>query len=463
MENYEKETIAAIATALSDSGIGIVRISGENAIYIVDSIFRSASGKKILTKVQSHMIHYGYIVDKDENIIDEVMTSVMKAPKSYTMEDTVEINCHGGVLVMQKVLETVLQAGARLAEPGEFTKRAFLNGRIDLSRAEAVIDVIHSQNEYALSSSVSQLKGRLSDKIRSLREDILYQIAFIESALDDPEHISVDGYSDTLRSSAEEIIQELERLIHSADDGRVIKEGIKTVIVGKPNAGKSSLLNVLAGHERAIVTDIEGTTRDVLEETIKLGVLNLNVVDTAGIRQTEDLIEKIGVDKALEYAETADLIIYVVDASRSLDENDEKIINMISDKKSIVLLNKSDIDTVISAEHIKEKVSNIPIISISAKEERGIKDLEDKVKEMFLKGDISFNDQVYISNVRQKNALLEALESMKKVIRSIDDNMPEDFYSIDLMDAYESLGYITGNSVGEDLINEIFSKFCMGK
>ena len=244
-------------------------------------------------------------------------------------------------------------------------------------------------------------------------------------------------------------------------DGRVIKEGIKTVIVGKPNAGKSSLLNVLAGHERAIVTDIEGTTRDVLEETIKLGVLNLNVVDTAGIRQTEDLIEKIGVDKALEYAETADLIIYVVDASRSLDENDEKIINMISDKKSIVLLNKSDIDTVISAEHIKEKVSNIPIISISAKEERGIKDLEDKVKEMFLKGDISFNDQVYISNVRQKNALLEALESMKKVIRSIDDNMPEDFYSIDLMDAYESLGYITGNSVGEDLINEIFSKFCI--
>ena len=374
-----------------------------------------------------------------------------------------EINCHGGTFVVKKVLELVLKNGASPAEPGEFTKRAFLNGKMDLSQAEAVIDVINSENEYALQSSVSQLKGSVKKKINDIREKIIYHTAFIETALDDPEHISVDGYSDTLRSSAEEIIQELERLIHSADDGRVIKEGIKTVIVGKPNAGKSSLLNVLAGHERAIVTDIEGTTRDVLEETIKLGVLNLNVVDTAGIRQTEDLIEKIGVDKALEYAETADLIIYVVDASRSLDENDEKIINMISDKKSIVLLNKSDIDTVISAEHIKEKVSNIPIISISAKEERGIKDLEDKVKEMFLKGDISFNDQVYISNVRQKNALLEALESMKKVIRSIDDNMPEDFYSIDLMDAYESLGYITGNSVGEDLINEIFSKFCMGK
>ena len=463
-----KETIAAISTGMTNSGIGIVRISGEEAVLVVDRIYR---GKKKLCEVKSHTINYGYIVDreissaekKSEEVIDEVLVTVMKAPGTFTGEDTVEINCHGGTFVVKKVLELVLKNGASPAEPGEFTKRAFLNGKMDLSQAEAVIDVINSENEYALQSSVSQLKGSVKKKINDIREKIIYHTAFIETALDDPEHISEDGYSDTLRSSAEEIIQELERLIHSADDGRVIKEGIKTVIVGKPNAGKSSLLNVLAGHERAIVTDIEGTTRDVLEETIKLGVLNLNVVDTAGIRQTEDLIEKIGVDKALEYAETADLIIYVVDASRSLDENDEKIINMISDKKSIVLLNKSDIDTVISAEHIKEKVSNIPIISISAKEERGIKDLEDKVKEMFLKGDISFNDQVYISNVRQKNALLEALESMKKVIRSIDDNMPEDFYSIDLMDAYESLGYITGNSVGEDLINEIFSKFCMGK
>ena len=463
-----KETIAAISTGMTNSGIGIVRISGEEAVLVVDRIYR---GKKKLCEVKSHTINYGYIVDreissaekKSEEVIDEVLVTVMKAPGTFTGEDTVEINCHGGTFVVKKVLELVLKNGASPAEPGEFTKRAFLNGKMDLSQAEAVIDVINSENEYALQSSVSQLKGSVKKKINDIREKIIYHTAFIETALDDPEHISVDGYSDTLRSSAEEIIQELERLIHSADDGRVIKEGIKTVIVGKPNAGKSSLLNVLAGHERAIVTDIEGTTRDVLEETIKLGGLNLNVVDTAGIRQTEDLIEKIGVDKALEYAETADLIIYVVDASRSLDENDEKIINMISDKKSIVLLNKSDIDTVISAEHIKEKVSNIPIISISAKEERGIKDLEDKVKEMFLKGDISFNDQVYISNVRQKNALLEALESMKKVIRSIDDNMPEDFYSIDLMDAYESLGYITGNSVGEDLINEIFSKFCMGK
>ena len=469
MENYEKETIAAIATALSDSGIGIVRISGENAIYIVDSIFRSASGKKILTKVQSHMIHYGYIVDKDENIIDEVMTSVMKAPKSYTMEDTVEINCHGGVLVMQKVLETVLQAGARMAEPGEFTKRAFLNGRIDLSRAEAVIDVIHSQNEYALSSSVSQLKGRLSDKIRSLREDILYQIAFIESALDDPEHISVDGYGEVLKEAAEEVIDQLKELIDSSDDGRIMKEGIQTVILGKPNAGKSSLLNILAGHDRAIVTDIEGTTRDVLEEQIRLQGLTLNIIDTAGIRQTDDIVEKMGVDKAKEYAKEADLIIYVVDASRNLDENDEKIFDLIYDKRTVILLNKSDLDTVVTEEMIRERISQkgvqkqIPVIAISAKEEQGIKELENTVKAMFLKGDLSFNEEVYITNARQKNALVNARESMKKVIFSIDAGMPEDFYSIDLMDAYESLGNITGESIGEDLVNEIFSKFCMGK
>lgn len=463
-----KETIAAISTGMTNSGIGIVRISGEEAVLVADRIYR---GKKNLSEVESHTINYGYIVDcesslsedQTENVIDEVLVTVMRAPRTFTGEDTVEINCHGGTFVVKKVLETVLKYGASPAEPGEFTKRAFLNGKMDLSQAEAVIDVIHSENEYALQSSVSQLKGSVKNKINEIRSEIIYHTAFIETALDDPEHISVDGYADTLKKSADKIIQELEQLIHSADDGRVIKEGIKTVIVGKPNAGKSSLLNVLAGHERAIVTDIEGTTRDVLEEQIKLGGLNLNVIDTAGIRETEDLIEKIGVDKALEYAETADLIIYVVDASRNFDENDEKIIDMILNKKAVVLLNKTDVDTVISEEDMREKIADLPIISISAKKETGIKDLENKVKEIFLKGDISFNNQVYISNVRQKNALLEALESMKKVIRSIEDNMPEDFYSIDLMDAYESLGSITGNSVGEDLINEIFSKFCMGK
>ena len=455
----KKDTIAAISTGMTNSGIGIVRISGEEAFDIADRIYK---GRNKITESESHTIHYGHIIDGEETI-DEVLVMVMRAPRTFTGEDTVEINCHGGTFVLKRVLETVLKNGARAAEPGEFTKRAFLNGKMDLSQAEAVIDVINSENEYALQSSISQLKGNIKNKINDIRKKIIYHTAFIESALDDPEHISVDGYGETLKSEAEKIIDELEILIRSADNGRVMKEGINTVIVGKPNAGKSSLLNVLSGHERAIVTDIEGTTRDILEEQIKLGGLSLNVIDTAGIRTTDDVIEKIGVDRAWEYAMNADLIIYVVDASKELDENDDKILDLIRNKNTIILLNKSDLDTVVTAGMMKERAGNIPVISVSAKEERGIRELEEMVKEMFLKGEISFNDQIYITNVRQKNALSDALESMKKVIQSIDDGMPEDFYSIDLMDAYESLGSITGESVGEDLVNEIFSKFCMGK
>lgn len=453
------ETIAAISTGMSNSGIGIVRISGNEAFEAADRVYK---GKYHIRDMKSHTIHYGHIVDGEETV-DEVLVTVMKGPRTFTGEDTVEINCHGGTYVVKRVLETVLKNGVRPAEPGEFTKRAFLNGKMDLSQAEAVIDVINSENEYALQSSINQLKGNIRNKINNIRNKIIYHTAFIESALDDPEHISVEGYSDTLKKSAEEIIKELNEMILSSDDGRVMKEGINTVIVGKPNAGKSSLLNVLSGHERAIVTDIEGTTRDILEEQIRIGGLNLNVIDTAGIRTTDDVIEKIGVDKAREYAQNADLVIYVVDASKKLDENDDRIIEMIRGKKSIVLLNKSDLETVVTVEEMRKKTENIPVISISAKEEQGIRDLEEKVKEMFLKGDISFNDQIYITNVRQKNSLVEAKESMEKVVGSIDDGMPEDFYSIDLMDAYESLGNITGESVGEDLINEIFSKFCMGK
>ena len=454
-----KDTIAAISTGMTNSGIGIVRITGDESFDIADRIYR---GKNKISESDSHTIHYGHIVDGQE-IIDEVLVMIMRAPRTFTGEDTVEINCHGGTFVLKRVLEDVLKHGARAAEPGEFTKRAFLNGKLDLSQAEAVSDVITSENEYALQSSISQLKGSVKNKISDIRNKIIYHTAFIESALDDPEHISVDGYGDTLREAAEEITEELEKLILSADDGRVMKEGINTVIVGKPNAGKSSLLNVLSGHERAIVTDIAGTTRDILEEQIRLGELSLNVIDTAGIRSTDDVIEKIGVDRAWEYAKNADLIIYVVDASGNLDENDEKIIRMIGEKNAIILLNKSDLDTVITADQMRERTGDIPVISVSAKEEQGISELETMVKDMFLKGDISFNDQIYITNIRQKNALSEALESMKKVIQSIDDGMPEDFYSIDLMDAYDSLGSITGESVGEDLINEIFSKFCMGK
>lgn len=474
MEKYENETIAAIATALSDSGIGIVRISGENAIYIIDNIFRSAAGRRILTKVQSHTIHYGYIVDSDENVIDEVMVAVMKAPRSYTTEDTVEINCHGGVLVMQKVLEAVLHAGARLAQPGEFTKRAFLNGRIDLSRAEAVIDVIHSQNEYALSSSVSQLKGQLSNKIHTLREDILYQIAFIESALDDPEHISLDGYPEQLATKVTYFQQEIAKLLATADNGRLIKEGISTVIIGKPNAGKSSLLNMLLGEDRAIVTEIAGTTRDALHETINLHGISLNMIDTAGIHETQDVVEKIGVERAKKYAMDADLILYVVDASGNIDEDDQNIISLLDGKKAIILLNKSDLENKITEESLKENLAkrlkhseDIRILRTStidpSSENSGMEELEETIRNMFFEGELKHNNELVVTNLRHKEALQDALHSLQLVERSIEDGMPEDFYSIDLTSAYASLGKIIGEEVDEDVVNEIFSKFCMGK
>ena len=419
-------------------------------------------------------MHYGYIVDKEENVIDEVMVVVMKAPKSYTTEDTVEINCHGGVLVVQKVLQTVLENGARIAEPGEFTKRAFLNGRIDLSRAEAVIDVIHSQNEYALSSSVSQLKGRLSDKIHKLREDILYQIAFIESALDDPEHISLGGYPEQLAAKVTHFQQEIAKLLATADNGRLIKEGISTVIVGKPNAGKSSLLNMMLGEDRAIVTEIAGTTRDALHETINLHGISLNMIDTAGIHETQDVVEKIGVERAKKYAMDADLILYVVDASGNIDEDDQNIISLLDGKKAIILLNKSDLENKITEESLKENLAkrlkhreDIRILRTStidpSSENSGMEELEETIRNMFFEGELKQNNELVVTNLRHKEALQDALNSLKLVERSIEDGMPEDFYSIDLTSAYASLGKIIGEEVDEDVVNEIFSKFCMGK
>ena len=457
---FHTDTIAAISTGMTSSGIGIVRISGPDAVEIADKIYDSRNGKK-LADMPTHTIHYGYIRDGEE-FLDEVLVMLMRGPRSFTAEDTVEINCHGGVYAMNRILELVTRKGARLAEPGEFTKRAFLNGRIDLSQAEAVIDVINAKNEYALKSSVSQLKGSVLKAVREIREKIIYHIAYIESALDDPEHISLDGYPEQLEEQTEQWIEKITSLIASAENGKRMKEGIRTVIVGKPNAGKSSLLNVLLGEERAIVTDIAGTTRDVLEEQMRLSGISLNIIDTAGIRETEDVVEKIGVKKAKTYAKDADLVIYVVDSSTQLDENDEEIMELIRDRKAIVLLNKMDLDLVTTEEMIRERLDK-PVIPISAKEEQGIDRLEQTVKDMFYDGNLSFNDQIYITNMRQKAALSEALESLKQVMTSIQNQMPEDFFSIDLMNAYEELGSITGESVGEDLVNEIFNKFCMGK
>ena len=456
----KKDTIAAIATAMTNSGIGIVRISGPQAFDVIGKIY-AGKREKDLSNEHTHTIHYGYIVDGKETI-DEVLVMIMRGPHSYTGEDTVEINCHGGVYVVKRILETVIKYGARPAEPGELTKRAFLNGKMDLSQAEAVIDVIHSKNEYALKSSVSQLKGNVQKKIKEIRSEILYHTAFIETALDDPEHISVDGYGEKLKGVVDNLLLQLKDLLISSESGKMLKEGIQTVIVGKPNAGKSSLLNVLVGEEKAIVTDIAGTTRDVLEESIRLHGISLNIMDTAGIRSTDDVVEKIGVDRAKNFANEADLIIYVVDASRDLDENDFEIIEMIRNKKAVILLNKSDLAMVVTKDMIKELIDK-PMIEISAKEESGITELEETIKNMFFQGEISFNDEIYITNIRHKNAILEAYESLQKVIVSIENGMPEDFYSIDLLDAYESLGSITGETIGEDLVNEIFSKFCMGK
>lgn len=458
------DTIAAIATAMTNSGIGIIRISGEDAFTVIDRIYQSKNGKKKLSEEKSHTVHYGYIVDdtKENKIIDEVMVLIMRAPNTYTREDTVEIDCHGGVLVMQKILDTVVCHGARPAEPGEFTKRAFLNGRIDLTQAESVMDVISSKNEFALKSSISQLQGSLQKEIKELREKIIYEIAFIESALDDPEHINIDGYGKKLKTVAEECKERIEHLLDTADNGKILKEGIDTVIVGKPNAGKSSLMNVLLKKERAIVTDIAGTTRDVLEEQMNLNGITLNIIDTAGIRDTEDIVEKIGVDKAKDYLVNADLIIYVVDSSTPLDENDEKIMEMIKDRTALVLLNKSDLDTVTTEEMIASHLDQ-KIIKVSMKENQGVDELENAIKELFFHGKVELNDEVYITNARHKAALSNAKDSLNMVLDSIAMEMPEDFYSIDLMNTYEELGNILGESLGEDLVNEIFSKFCTGK
>lgn len=457
-----EDTIAAIATAVSEAGISIVRISGKQAIETAARIFRSGKKDFVLEEQPSHTIHYGFIYDGEKRV-DEVLLLLMKGPHSYTGEDTVEIDCHGGVYVTRQILETVIRHGARLAEPGEFTKRAFLNGKMDLTQAEAVGEIISSRNAYALHTSVEQLKGSVKEAIGNFRKEILYHLAFIESALDDPEHISLDGYAETLGGVVNKLRGQMQRLIATFDNGRMCREGIRTVIIGKPNAGKSSLMNVLVGEERAIVTDVAGTTRDTLEEQIQINGISLNIIDTAGIRKTEDTVEKIGIQRAVASMEKADLILYVADGSVPLNESDEEIIDLIRDRKAIVLLNKTDLETVVTEEDLRARVGAHPVLSISAREEKGIDQLEEVLKDLFFQGEISFNDQVCITNLRQKQLLEESLAALDRVEESLQMGMPEDFYSIDLMDAYEKLGRITGEAVDDDLADEIFAKFCMGK
>ena len=458
------ETIAAIATGLSESGISIIRVSGPDAFSIADRLFEGRDNKKV-SEYESHTIHYGFIRENDE-IIDEVILSVMKSPRSYTTEDTVEINYHGGLLITKKVLEAVIRNGARLALPGEFTKRAFLNGRIDLTRAEAIMDVISADNELALKASVKHLRGDIFEKILNLRNEIIHETAYIESALDDPEHISLDGYSDTLKERVSGILCELIKMEESASNGQIIKDGILTVIVGKPNAGKSSFLNMLIGREKAIVTDIAGTTRDALEQHVRIGDISLNLVDTAGIRLAQDEVEKIGVEKSKEYLKEADLVLFIVDSSIKLDKNDLDIIDLIKDKKVIILFNKSDLLSVIEEKDVTDKfedLNNLRVLKVSAKEKTGIDKFCDLIKEFILDQSISSNNELLITNERHKEKIHEAVESLNLVMDSINKNMPEDFMTIDLMSAYASLGEIIGEEISEDLADEIFSKFCMGK
>ena len=463
-----EDTIAAIATAMAPSGIGIVRMSGPQALPIARKVFRLPGGG-MLKEISSHTVHYGMIMD-EERTVDEVMLLYLKAPRSYTTEDTVEIDCHGGPRVMQQILQVLLDHGARAAEPGEFTKRAFLNGRIDLSSAEAVSDLIYAENDFAKENAISQVKGSVYRKITTLRERILEETAYIEAALDDPEHYSLDGYSERLDTLTKDLLLQVDRMIASFRNGSLLKEGIRVVIVGKPNAGKSSWMNLLSGTEKAIVTEIPGTTRDTIEEEIRLGDLLLRVMDTAGIRDTQDRIEKIGVEKAISNLSKADLILYVADGSQMLDENDDAIFAAIGEKPVIVLLNKSDLNQVVTAERILRRMEafrvhaeRVRILSVSALREEGTEEIEEAIRDLFFQGEISFNDEVYITNTRQLEALREAQRSLRLVSEGIRDGMPEDFLSIDLMDAYTSLGKMIGESVEEDLIDEIFGKFCMGK
>jgi tRNA modification GTPase len=455
------DTIAAISTAIGEGGIGIVRLSGDKSLEIASKVFKSAKGKDI-KEMRSYSMAYGYIVDPETNeIIDEVILSYMKAPNTYTREDIVEINCHGGVLAVRKVLSVVLKSGARLAEPGEFTKRAFLNGRIDLSQAEAVIDLIRAKTDDSLNLAVNQLKGKLSEKINSLMDKLLGCLAHIEATVDFPEDDVDELVVNKLVSDLQFIVSEIDYLIKNAESGKIFREGLRTTIVGKPNVGKSSLLNALLEEKRAIVTDIPGTTRDVIEEYINIDGVPIVLVDTAGIRKTDDIVENIGVEKSKEYLQNADLILFMLDASRPLEKEDEEIIDLIKGKNVIAILNKMDLPTAIDVDYIKGRFKHV--VNASVKKEHGIDEIKKAIVDLVFEGRVSSKNEILVTNVRHKDALVKAKESIIKGIETIKSGLPLDLASVELKDSYLKLGEITGNTVAEDIIDRIFCDFCIGK
>ena len=455
------DTIAAIATAPGEGGIGIIRISGEKSLQVAQSIFKSKSGKMI-KDYNARTLIYGTVVD-NEKVIDEVLVAYMKGPNSYTAEDVIEINCHGGFISVKKILELILSKGVRLAEAGEFTKRAFLNGRIDLSQAEAIIDVIKSKTDMAHEVAQSQLEGSLAKKIKDLRMNVTEVLAHLEVSIDFAEEDVEEITYQTLEEKALELRNEIKKLYDTAESGKILRDGLKTVIVGKPNVGKSSLLNSILGENRAIVTDIAGTTRDVIEEFVNIKGIPLKIVDTAGIRETEDVVEKIGVEKSRESFSTADLVIMVLDASRKLSEEDMEILESLKNKKTIVLLNKMDLEPQIELEKIEEFVNSEDIIKISALKHQGIEELQDKIEAMVYHGSVKNSSNLMITNSRHKDALFKAYESINDAISGIEQRMPYDFIEVDFKNIWDYLGYINGDTVREDLLDTIFANFCIGK
>ncbi|GAB7388499.1 tRNA uridine-5-carboxymethylaminomethyl(34) synthesis GTPase MnmE [Bacillaceae bacterium] len=457
----EFDTIAAIATPLGEGGIAIVRVSGPEAIAAVDRVFR---GRKKLQEVDSHTLHYGHLVDPGSGeVIEEVLVSVMRAPRTFTREDVVEVNCHGGIVSTRRVLQLILDQGVRLAEPGEFTKRAFLHGRIDLSQAEAVIDLIRAKTDRAMQVAMRQVEGRLSRRIRTLRRELIELLAHIEVTIDYPEHDVESVTREMLGRKCESVRGEIERLLATAEQGKILREGLSTVIIGRPNVGKSSLLNSLLHEAKAIVTDVPGTTRDVIEEYVNVRGVPLRLVDTAGIRETEDIVERIGVEKAKELLRKADLVLFVLNHAEPLTEDDVKLMEMVKGTKAIIIVNKTDLPQKIDLERVKASLPGVPVVMTSAKNEEGIDRLEEAIADMFFGGEIEGGDLTYVSNARHISLLKQASRSLQDAIAANENSVPVDMVAIDIKRAWELLGEIIGDAVSEDLLDQIFSQFCLGK
>ncbi|MGD9677746.1 MAG: tRNA uridine-5-carboxymethylaminomethyl(34) synthesis GTPase MnmE [Vulcanibacillus sp.] len=456
----ELDTIAAISTPIGEAGIAIIRISGDLAIEIIDSLFK---GKVKLSNVNSHTVHYGFIKDKNDNILDEVLVTVMRAPKTFTKEDVVEVNCHGGITVVSKVFTTIIENGARIAEPGEFSKRAFLNGRIDLSQAEAIIDLIRSKTDRSTKVALKQIEGELSKKIKNIRENILEILAFIEVNIDYPEHDIDEVSYEYLLETISSIKNEISFLLEHSNEGKILREGLSIAIIGRPNVGKSSLLNVMTKENRAIVTDVPGTTRDIIEEYINIKGIPLKLIDTAGIRRTEDIVERLGVEKSKKVLLEADLVLLVFNNNESLIDEDLELLDLLIDNKVIVVINKIDLPKKIEDNLIKNKLKNVNFIYTSLIFGKGITDLENAIEELFFTGGISSDDLTYVSNSRHIILLKRAESNLCDAIKAIEELIPIDIVSIDINNTYETLGEIIGESIDEDLANQIFSKFCVGK